>query len=427
MPTSGLPCVSQTTLRLAAPRIQGLEKLMLRDERRIIESGAGLCRCRMPNPILPAHGSKPCRPAESPLATNRPVAKRAISVLALSALLLLLLELGLQVRGQLRYGYSFLELMRQQSMYVVDSRTGLKLLRPNAVFVRDQQFIRSNSLGLRGPEPSHAQNPNRVRIVLLGASTVMGATASDNEHTLSHLLELELRRRLTGIDVEVINGGISGYTLADQQAMLEDLLASLRPDLVVVYPGFNDFGGYCRPQSRRQPPALRGLPKLQMPDWWMTDDLVLWNTEGLRRAPPVVVGTKDPDAMNLSVYRARVGSLIQSARSRGEPLIVATVARSFRREQPTQTQQALSAQIRRLLPCFTLDGMHRLFERHNEVLKAEAAAAKVPVIELDKIIPGGSRYFSNTTHFADEGEEAAAEALAEFIQGIGMFRRSIEH
>ena len=207
-----------------------------------------------------------------------------------------------------------------------------------------------------------------------------------------------MRRQLFGIEVEVVNGGISGYTLADEQTLLEKVLAPLSPDLIVVYPGFNDFGTYCRPPGRRQPP-LQGLPTLQMPEWWMTDDLVLKNTVGLRSAPPTVAGTKDPDAMNLSAYRAQVASLIRSSQDRGESFIVATVARSFRREQPLPLQEALSAEIRSSLPCFTLEGMHRLFERHNDILKAEAANARVPVIELDKLIPGGNRYFSNTHAF----------------------------
>ena len=59
------------------------------------------------------------------------------------------------------------------------------------------------------------------------------------------------------MQVEVVNGGISGYTLADEQALLEKVLAPLDPDLVVVYPGFNDFAGYCRPPRRRQPRLYR--------------------------------------------------------------------------------------------------------------------------------------------------------------------------
>jgi len=347
--------------------------------------------------------------------TLPPIARRPIAVFVIAALLFAFLELAAQVRAQLKYGYSMLAMMEQDSMYVVDGATGLKLLRPSGVFVRNQQFIHSNSLGLRGTEIAAVRSPHSLRIAVLGASTVMGATARDNEHTLPALLEARLRARLPGLDVEVINAGISGYGLSDEQAMLEKRVAPLQPDLVVLYPGFNDFAPYCQPTSRHRPPALMGLPLLALPEWWMTDDLVLKNTEPLRKAPPALSAARDADSMDLSAYRAGVRSLIEAAHSRGEPLVVATVARSFRREQPLPLQETLAAEIRSLLPCFSLDGMHRLFERHNDILKAEARAAHVPVLELDRIIPGGDRYFSNTTHFADDGEAAAAAALADFL------------
>ena len=349
------------------------------------------------------------------VSTQQSIAKRPIAVFVIAVGLFVLIELAVQVRAQMKYGYNLFATMENESMFVVDGSTGLKLLRPSGVFVRNQQFIRSNSLGLRGPEISMTHGPQTRRIAILGASTVMGATAPDNEHTFPALLESRLRTRLRGLDVEVINAGISGYALADEQAMLERRLAPLRPDLVVLYPGFNDFGPYCQPTSRHRAPALKGLPTVALPEWWMSDDLVLENTKPFRWAPPAFAGNKDAATMDLSAFRASVVSLIGSARSRGEFLIVATVARSFRRQQDQQVQEKLSAYIRSLLPCFSLDGMHQLFDRHNEVLKAEARAAHVPVLELDRIIPGGDHYFSNTTHFAEAGEQAAADALADFI------------
>ena len=343
------------------------------------------------------------------------VAKRPLAAFALAAVLFALVEFGLQERSVLKYGYSMLPMMEQEATYVVDSTTGLRLLRPNGILVRNQLYIRSNSLGLRGREIAKSRSLGSVRIAVLGASAVMGVTAPDNDHTFPALLEQRLQDRLQGADVEVINAGISGYTLADEQAMLEKRIAPLSPDLIILYPGNNDFGTYCQPTRWRGAPALQGLPMLALPEWWMSDDLVLKNTEFLRRAPPAISANKDPDSMDLSSYRAKVASLIESARTRRLPLMVATVARSFRRGQPREVQEALSSEIRSSLKCFSLDGMHRLFDRHNEILKAEALSANVPVIELDRMIPGGSRYFSSTTHFADAGEWAAADALAAFI------------
>ena len=355
------------------------------------------------------------------------VARRPFAAFAFAGALFVLIEFALQERAVLHYGYSISALLEQQATYVVDGSTGLKLLRPNASLVRKQHFIRSNSLGLRGREIAATRSPDSVRIAVVGASTVMGVTAPDNEHTFPSLLEARLRAQHRGVDVEVINAGITGYTLVDEQAMLEKRVAPLHPDLIVLYPGFNDFAPYCKPGRWRPTPALQGLPMLAMPEWWMTDDMVLKNTEFLRRAPPAVSSNKDPDTIDLSSYRAQVASVIRSARSRGMPLLVATVARSFRPEQVPELQQALSAELQSALPCFSLGGLHRLFDRHNDILKTEARAAGVTVLELDRIIPGGDRYFSGTTHFAKAGEEAAAAALADLIETNRLLDRGSTH
>jgi lysophospholipase L1-like esterase len=344
-----------------------------------------------------------------------PPAWRVLKAFALAILNFALIEAAVQVRSQWRYGYSMLTVMEQQSMYLVDEATGLKLLRPRGVFVHNQRSVASNSLGLRGPEVASVRSPHSVRIAIVGASTVMGVTASDNDHTFPALLQKRLHEHLPGVEVEVINAGISGYALADEQAMLERRVAPLRPDLVVLYPGFNDFADYCQSVNGRRKAAWQGLPVLALPEWWLSDDLVLKNTTSLRRVPHAAAGDKNPDAMNLAPYQAKVRNLIDAANRVGVQLVVATVARNFRREQPWQTQQQLSADIRSLLPCFSVEGMHRLFERHNEILETEARAARLLVIEMDRLIPGGPRNFSNVTHFADAGEVVAADVLADFL------------
>jgi lysophospholipase L1-like esterase len=348
---------------------------------------------------------------------NRPTfARRPLIVFALAVLLFLLIELAVQARAVIRYGYSLVQLMEQQSNYVVDTATGLKLLRPNGLLVRNKLYIRSNSLGLRGNELIVNRGPHGLRVAVVGASTVMGVSAPDNEHTFPALLEQRLREQMPGTTLEVVNAGIAGYTLDDEQAMLAKRVLPLNPDLIVLYPGNNDFAPYCNPPRWRAPPALQGLPQFGLPEWWMSDDLVLSTTERLRIAPPVVTPDRDPDEMDMSAYRARVASLIETAASHGSIVLVATVARSFRPEQPRELQESLSAEIRASLRCFSVDGLHRLFDRHNVILKSAAVAANVAVLDLDRMIPGGSTYFASTTHFAEAGEIAAADALAEFIR-----------
>ena len=353
-----------------------------------------------------------------------PVAWRAWTVIALTLVFGALLEAAVQLRFELRHGTSMVELMRQRSLFETDPATGLKRLHPQGEFVRQQQVITSNALGLRGPEPG--LDAARPRVIVLGASTVMGAAASDDAHTLPARLEAALRERL-GLPVQVVNGGISGYTLADQRELLETVLKPVPAGLVVLYPGFNDFAPYCQAPAWRRPAAMQGLPRLAMPEWWMTDDLVLANTSALREAPPALLPARDPDRMDLSAYRAAAEALARSAARQGRTLLIATVARSFRREQDGAEQARRAAELAALLPCFSTAGLHRLFERHNEVLAQVARRHGLPLVDLAQLVPGEARYFANATRLTDAGSEFAARQLAAAIAGARLLGSAEDH
>lgn len=346
------------------------------------------------------------------LGNKAPVARRAWTVIALALVFGALLEAAVQLRFELKHGTSMVELMRQRSLFETDPATGLKRLHPHGEFVRQQQVITSNALGLRGPQPG--LDAHVPRVIVLGASTVMGAAASDDGHTLPARLEAALREHL-GTPVQVVNGGISGYTLADQRELLETVLKPVPAGLVVLYPGFNDFAPYCQAPAWRRPVAAHGLPRLAMPEWWMTDDLVLANTTALREAPPALLPARDPDRMDLSAYRAAVEAVARSASRQGRTLLVATVARSFRRDQDAAEQARRAAELAALLPCFSTAGLHRLFERHNEVLADVARRHGLPLVDLARLVPGEARYFANATHLTDAGSEVAAQRLADAI------------
>jgi len=225
-------------------------------------------------------------------------------VLLSAFIIFLLLETSLQVRSHFRYKQSVFNVFTDETRYVYDEATGLKLLRPNHVFIGSQAEIRTNSIGLRNPEISPHRVPNSVRIAVVGASTVMGAYAARNENTFSALVEDQLRRRFPDRVIEVINAGIAGYSLQQQQQMLERLILPLQPDLVIVYPGFNDFSGYCHNESTSSKSNVikrQGLPLISMPSWLLSVELVTKNTVFLRTTPSGSSNQiRDPNTISLS-------------------------------------------------------------------------------------------------------------------------------
>ena len=98
-----------------------------------------------------------------------------------------------------------------------------------------------NSLGFRGEEISQEKPEGSLRILCLGDSCTYGAMVSDKDAypaVLERLLAAKLRPR----QVEVINGGVVGYSSLQALLLLQEKGFALQPDIVTICVGFNDAG-----------------------------------------------------------------------------------------------------------------------------------------------------------------------------------------
>jgi lysophospholipase L1-like esterase len=115
------------------------------------------------------------------------------------------------------------------------------VLKPGSEMMEGESRVRINSLGFRGPEIS--RNKGGVyRIVALGESTTLGFTWLATDRPWPEVLEEKIRTELRcDARVEVVNAGVSGWTLANQLLRLDADILPLDPDLVVSYHGYNGF------------------------------------------------------------------------------------------------------------------------------------------------------------------------------------------
>ncbi|HKA14830.1 MAG TPA: GDSL-type esterase/lipase family protein [Myxococcota bacterium] len=91
--------------------------------------------------------------------------------------------------------------------------------------------VHINALGLRGPEISRTPPPGRTRILALGDSMTFGFYLGEGE-TWPARLEALLRAERR--DVEVVNGGVGGWTISSETLFLEERALALAPAQVVV-------------------------------------------------------------------------------------------------------------------------------------------------------------------------------------------------
>jgi lysophospholipase L1-like esterase len=97
-----------------------------------------------------------------------------------------------------------------------------------------------NSLGLRGAEPAIPKPAGVFRILAIGDSLTFGWGVNDAE-TFCALVEAGLNRDQRTQHVEVVNGGVSGYTTRQERTLLSIFGPQLQPDLVLVGFYWNDL------------------------------------------------------------------------------------------------------------------------------------------------------------------------------------------
>lgn len=125
---------------------------------------------------------------------------------------------------------------------VVGSDLGLRINLPNARYRHESADVSVefaiNARGLRAPRDYPYEKPaGTKRIVSLGDSFTIGYEV-EVEDCFSSVLERELRA--AGIDVEVLNAGVSGYSNAEECLLLEREMFAYDPDVVVVSYYVND-------------------------------------------------------------------------------------------------------------------------------------------------------------------------------------------
>ncbi len=119
----------------------------------------------------------------------------------------------------------------------------IRKLRPNSVFwhttIDGHWRFKTNSKGFRNKQDfSYAKPGGVIRILSLGDSHTEGFEVRQ-EYTFSSVIQSDLNNH--GLNVEVINTGVSGFSNAEELVFLENEGIKYQPDYVVLGFYANDF------------------------------------------------------------------------------------------------------------------------------------------------------------------------------------------
>jgi len=180
-----------------------------------------------------------------------------ITALGLLIVCLIGAELWLRARGPMPVPVVATQADLFDQRQLIPSATQHHQMRPLAEIRGDTVSFQTNSLGLRGPEPEIPAPAGMLRVLLLGDDAVVGSWLQA-KHTLSQQLQNRLTEYLRR-SVEVINGGVPGYSPILSVLHYEHVLHTLEPDIVILHFDMSDVADEVVHRSRLRQVGSRNV------------------------------------------------------------------------------------------------------------------------------------------------------------------------
>ena len=303
----------------------------------------------------------------------------------------------------------------------VDSTGGRGI--PGAHF---RQFA-INSLGFRGPEPIGGL----PRVLVVGASETFGLYETAGQEFPRQLQDSLAAR---GCRVDVLNAGLPGFSLPTITATYLHRLRGLHASLVVLYPTPVQYLDTELPVWK--PPAVpRGGPegsvrlrvvrrlrdhlKVVLPRFVQT---YLRSREISSSRATMSPGYRFDSIPSdrLAAFGKDLRSLIDSMRTSGGRVIVATHSNSFPPGKPVDTARLIA--WTKFYPRASTSVLPAFERAANEQILAEAQSAGATGVDLalamSKVDP--ERNFADFSHFTEHGSSVVAHVSAtEIMERVG--------
>jgi lysophospholipase L1-like esterase len=352
--------------------------------------------------------------------------------LLLVAMSLALLFVAGEITGRLLERYAGYLPKRRADSFVAPNSFLQTALVPGARFRSGPYEIDVNGLGFRGEEISAIKSPGTFRIFALGESTTFGwKGVRTHRQAWPALLEEKLRAAYPSRPIEVVNGGVPGWTSVHQRVNFVLRISKLAPDAILIYHGNNDLGWFWAPDVETK--TVYVLDPVPSGDtWWnrlLEHSYILMD---LRVRAQMFARFRldkhdEPDPAALRMLRANLDGLVRDAIGMNAKVAIATFPHALDEHGApgvfNAEERALGVPAAdRFFFYLSHQGVRRSFPAYNAMVVELAAAQGIPVCDLAPAIPKTTEYFIDWCHLSAKGEEAVAARWFETISAAGWLR-----
>ena len=273
---------------------------------------------------------------------------------------------------------------------------------------------------IRRSEPLRPGSEVDWRILVLGGSTTYDNTIDREEETWVHRVESDLRDRY-GPRIDVVNGGVGGYTVVENLLHYATHLTHLDPDVVLLFVGINDvhprlygdlaidYSNYRKrwsgAEALERPPAFLRIWPLYR---WLHARTVLFDAgrrtigfETRGALPPLETWSDALDRNGPDVFREALANLAGMVRSRGRQ--VAFLPQHY---DPRSARDRLLA---------------RGVAQHNRVLADVADRMGAPLFDALLAEDAFERFHTvDSCHFGPDGARRMASLVLGELERHGL-------
>lgn len=290
--------------------------------------------------------------------------------------------------------------------------------------------VRINSIRFFNEDVQVQKEPGTWRAMCLGGSTTANSIweiGNPKEYSYPLCLRESLKQRFSGDRYEVLNCGMGGWTSAEILINFALHLIDLRPDVIVLYHGFNDleasltapfapdyshsrrnFGeAYARIRLASYLPSLR---------FWKSYAFLKGKLFGLGNIrydllSAIRAGKADLDNpfMGLETERRNLEHLLHLCRANEVQVILSTFAYHVY-AQVEHDRRTLKYR----------DGVRM----ENAMLRELAERHGLPLVDIAALIPDDDAYFVDTVHFTPLGMQFLADQFSDSIAEAIRVRKS---
>jgi len=325
-----------------------------------------------------------------------------------------LLELIARAEDTLRFDAPFTGHYHLEGIRTTDAR-GTSRCAENA---RYKHFI----LGEHGFRETPLVEDARQTLVWLGASEAFGLYETAGEDIAN---QLERSFVADNASINVVNASCFGLNLTRLKRLVEDPVASLNPDMLVLYPTPH----FYLDMIEVQPDQPKN--KSDSGDGRFVSRLVTKSRDVLKTFLPATLqdGIREfqtsqalddaeaeqqnlweqPPADRLALFEAHMRELIIAAKATNAKVAVATHANAFHKQD--ELNSSLLQAWQKFYPRAKDTVLIEFDARANQIVRTLARELDVEVVDIAEQVAGDPQDFADFSHFTDTGAAKAAAAL----------------